>query len=171
MDAYVTDLRRRIGTFDGRAVSILGEIEAAESGRDGYMTALIALTDDDSGNISFGATWLIKSALEAGMALSADQVSTLLARIDAVTAWDARLHICQSVRHMDVAADDADALIQWLVPLRQHDKPFLRAWSLDAICYLAARDPRHRDFAQASLGEALADDAASVRARARRLAG
>ncbi|MEM8697384.1 MAG: hypothetical protein AAGE05_15285 [Pseudomonadota bacterium] len=169
MDDPVDTLRAKIAAFDGRAVSILGEIEAAESDMAGYMDALITLAADDGPNIAAGATWLVKSALERGRRLSAAQVSALAARLDGIAAWDAQLHICQSIRHLEIDAAAADGFVGWLRPLTRHDRPFLRAWSLDALCHVAAVSGAHAQAAQRSLAVALADSAASVRARARAL--
>ena len=122
-------LRARLAAYDGRAVTLLGEVEAACRTLPGYTDALIALCADRSETVAAGASWLLRSALQSG-----------------------------------------DALARWLEPLLRHERPFLRAWSLDALAHLAAAHPGHGAAYAAALVRALEDDAASVTARARRLA-
>ncbi|MDJ0952003.1 MAG: hypothetical protein QNJ94_24085 [Alphaproteobacteria bacterium] len=163
-------LRERLADYDGRATTLLTEAAAAFGGRPGYLDDLIALAGDAEQFVSDGSTWLIKHHLEKGRALSAAQTSALLAQAGRITGWTAMLHLCQSVRHLIIAEADADALVRWLRPLLAHDRPFLRAWSLDALCSVGEQWPRIATEARDALARASEDRAASVRARARNLA-
>ena len=159
----------RLADYDGRATTVLGEAEAKLSDETGYCEALIALAAEPFGHVSDGATWLLKSALEFGRTLSGKQIDALCGRLPKVDGWAAQLHLCQSVRFLTLSRRNANDLSEWLEPLRSHPRPFLRAWSLDALAHLADQHCDHLAGFRQALAEAESDEAASVRARARNL--
>ncbi len=162
-------LLNRLQAFDGRAVSMLGEIAAEYGAEPAYCDALIALAAHDQAQVSSGATWLIKSMLEGGEALSAAQSEALWDEIPAIRYWQAQLHICQCAAYLSFSADGAVTMDRWLTPLLHHDRPFLRAWSVDALCRIAAQHVEYGHAARDAARAAAKDTAASVRARVRQL--
>ncbi|WP_229953775.1 hypothetical protein [Parasphingorhabdus litoris] len=162
-------LLNRLQAFDGKAVTLLGEIEAEYRGEANYLDALIALAAHDQAEVSSGATWLIKAALEGGEALSPAQSEALWDEIPAIRYWQAQLHVCQSAAHLTFSADGAATMDRWLTPLLHHDRPFLRAWSVDALCRIAVQHPEYGHAARDAARAAAKDSAASVRARVRQL--
>ncbi|GAB5480718.1 MAG: hypothetical protein Pars92KO_04750 [Parasphingorhabdus sp.] len=162
-------LLTRLQAFDGRAVGILGEVEAEYRGEAEYLDAVIALAAHDQEAVSSGATWLIKAALERGEALSAAQSEALWDEIPAIRYWQAQLHVCQSAAYLTFSADGAATMDRWLTPLLHHDRPFLRAWSVEALCRVAAQHPEYGTVARDAARAAAGDSAASVRARVRQL--
>ena len=170
MNSSRARVRDRLAAYDGQATTLLTEA-AAEFGRQpGYLDDLIALAGDAEPVVSDGSTWLIKHHLEAGDALSAGQTTALLAQAERITGWTAMLHLCQSVRRLTIAEAEVEALVDWLRPLLSHPRPFLRAWSLDALCAVGEQWPRFAQQAWDALASASDDHAESVRARARNLA-
>lgn len=161
-------LRDALGNFDGKAVSMLSEIRAELGGRKTFVSELVALAADGEATVSDGATWLIKNLLDDGAQLTPSQTEELIDNLDAITTWQAQLHICQSVQNLDVPAQQTGAFADWLTPLLQSERPFLRAWSMDALQNLALQNPELVRHASAALEAARQDSAASVRARARR---
>ena len=161
-------LRDALGNFDGKAVSILSEIRAGFGHRKTFVAELLSFAADDEGAVSDGATWLIKNLLDEGTRLTPSQTEDLIGRLDAITTWQAQLHICQSVGHLDVPTRQTGAFADWLTPLLRSDRPFLRAWSMDALQHLAARNADLKTRAATALNAAEKDSKASVRARARR---
>ncbi|QTD56744.1 hypothetical protein [Parasphingorhabdus cellanae] len=162
-------LLTRLQVYDGRAVSMLGEIEAEYGGEAAYLDAVIALAAHDQADVSSGATWLIKAALERGEVLSAAQSEALWDEIPAIRYWQAQLHICQSAAYLSFSADGAATMDRWLTPLLHHDRPFLRAWSVDALCRIAVQHPEYGTAARDAARAAAKDSTASVRARVRQL--
>lgn len=150
-------------------MTLLGETEAQLAGEASYLDGLIALAGEPAGHIADGATWLIKSALESDTKLTAEQVRALCDQLGALPTWGAKLHVCQSLRYLDVPPDDATKLADWVKPLLSHRRPFVRAWSLDALFRLAQQHPIYAADFEAALAAAEQDEAASVRARARHL--
>jgi len=164
-------LRARLSEYDGKATTFLGEAEAQYGDVEGYLDALIELLGDKDGHLANGASWLIKSALEQEKLLTAEQVRALTAQLVSIEDWAAQLHICQSVRHVRVPEESAAKLAQWLDKLLDNKRPFLRAWSLDALSALAIQHSEYAGLFNSALQVAHGDDAASVRARARQLEG
>lgn len=162
-------LREELTAFDGKALTILGEIEARHDQEKGYRNSLSTLASDPEPTIASGATWLIKHYLENGGSLTTYQIDQLLSSTPTLTDWMAQLHLCQSIKYLDLTKDEAVILIPWLDILASHQRPFLRAWSLDALCYIARHHPAFRHNASVALEAAEKDKAASVRARARNI--
>ena len=162
-------LKSRLLAFDGWALTVLGEIDADCSKQDGYLDLLLSLCGEPEGAVSNGATWLLKSLLEKGEHLSDAQVAALSSQLAAVKDWMAQLHICQSIGHLTVDADSAASVVSWLSPLLSHERPFIRAWALDALCSVAANHPDYLEVARAAHKAASGDAAASVRARCRNI--
>ncbi|MEO0440968.1 MAG: hypothetical protein AAF067_08845 [Pseudomonadota bacterium] len=171
MKRPATKLLDLLRTYDGRAISILGEIEAEFGAGDDYLDKLITFAAHEQVEVSDGATWLIKSALENGARFSAGQTAALCQTVSDTTTWQAQLHVCQSVQYLDLSQTDAAVMAEWLKPLLTHDRPFLRAWSLDALCRIGVVHEEYAEAAREALATADEDNAASVRARARKLAG
>ncbi len=164
----MTTLEDALKRYDGKATSILSEARATFGERRTFLSELVRLSGHDEPNVSDGATWLIKASLEDGVRLSPSQIEELIGRLDAISSWPAQLHICQSAEHLEVSAHQANACADWLTPLLISDRPFLRAWSMNALQHLAKQNPTLAERAMAALSAAENDSAASVRARARK---
>ncbi|MEO1027667.1 MAG: hypothetical protein AAFX02_01300 [Pseudomonadota bacterium] len=162
-------LRSKLSAFTGANMSALGEIEAQFKDFPNYIGSLIELAEASEGMISSGATWLLKSSLEQGTELTDHQLARLIEKLPNITDWSAQLHACQSVRHLSLSSGAAKSITLWAETLLDHKRPFLRAWSLDALCVAANIAPILRADAQVAFKKAGNDNAASVRARARNL--
>lgn len=163
MKELLEDLRE----YDGKAITILGEIEARHGKSAAYAADLVGLAAHETAQVSDGATWLLKAYLESGGTLGAAATRRLFDSLDRITPWQAQLHLCQVMDRLDLPAAQAAAVVAWLTPLLQHKRPFLRAWSMNALQHVAAQHPRFAGAAKAALEAAEKDGAASVRARAR----
>ncbi len=155
--------------YDGKAVTILSEAQAKYGKEPAFISEVIKLASSPKTNVSEGATWLIKSNIESGTRLSARQTRNLFKGVEHITSWQAQLHVCQIFDYLDVPKDQATTVADWLTPLLQHQRPFLRAWSMNAFQHLAAQHKTFRVQADAALIDAENDKAASVRARARNI--
>jgi hypothetical protein len=169
MSGALRTLSTLLSEYDGKATTYLGEAEAQCSQQEGYLDALIELLAMREGHVANGASWLIRSALEQELELAEGQVRALIAQLSSIEDWAAQLHICQLVRHLTIPASDAGTLAGWLSKLLEHKRPFLRAWSLDALGALATQHAEYSAIFNTALKVAHEDDAASVRARTRQL--
>lgn len=159
----------RVLEFDGKTT---GSLEAAckAAGPDftGFARLLELAASEDS-RLQIAATWAIRKLLELGAEITAEQSATFIETAAVQIAWEARLHIVQSVQFIRNEDFDTRKLAEIITPWHLAKRPFLRAWTLDALCRLAQRDPSLKDSAAALLAKADDDPAASVRARVRNL--
>ncbi len=162
-------LRASLSEYDGRATTILTEAAARFSSAQTYLDDLVSLLADLEPLVAEGATWLVKHHLENGETLSAGQTKVFVGGTANLTTWGAILQVCQTVRFLAVTPDDANRLAQWLSGHLDHKRPFIRAWSLDALCALARSHDLLRADAERALAKAKNDPAASVRARVRHI--
>lgn len=160
-------LDEALKNYDGKTTTILSDIRAAFGSRQTFLSDLVLLVVHEDARISEGATWLIKALLDDGVRLTPRQTEDLIGHLDAISSWQAQLHICQSVRHLETSAHLTDACADWLTLFLRSDRAFLRAWSMDALQHLALRSAKLAGRAEATLDAAEQDPAASVRARAR----
>ena len=162
-------LREALLEYDGKSTAVLSEIAHNYSSDPSYAADLFSLFNDQSKAIADCATWLLKYDLETGKKLNPDLAAELIKAVNALSSWAACLHICQSVRFLDLSKQQAMALATWSCTLLDHQRPFVRAWSLDVLVYLSLKHSVLVNEAKLALGHADEDDAASVRARARNL--
>lgn len=160
-------LEEALKSFDGKATTILTEIRATFGGEEALLSGLVPLVAHAETQVSDGATWLIKDLLDDGVRLTPSQIEDLIGQLDAATSWQAQLHLCQSIRHLEIPEHQTIPCADWLAPLLQSERPFLRAWSMDALQHLASRNSKLGGAAKIALAAAEQDPAASVRARAR----
>ena len=163
----MSELEQALHSYDGRAVSVLSEIRAKFAQNEGFYAQLISLIDSPEGFISDGTTWLIKECVETGAELNEQHVANLVQRLDGISTWPAVLHLCQSARHIDFSSKQAIEFGRWAYNFVSHERPFVRAWSMDALQHVAQSAPPLMPLAGAALSAALEDPAASVRARAK----
>lgn len=161
----LTDLRAALLRYDGKDTSTLSSLNRDLRDLPDFVDRLAALADDPIGTVAAGATWLMRAELADGARLSASGTAELVGRLDAVTDWQARLHICQSIPNLDLPDEAREACASWLRSQLDSPRPFLRAWAGDALCNLLGPGPETSDVLDRLAG----DPAASVRARARRI--
>ena len=161
----ISILRNALEAYDGKSPAILSEISAQHQNRASLMSDLVTLALDAEQDISEGATWVIKALLDQKKTLSEEDVSRLIKGLDGVTAWQAQLHICQCIAHISVPPKATPGLETWLRALLDAQRPFVRAWALDALCRLLGASSKTRFL----LNQMESDKAASVRARVRNL--
>jgi len=162
-DALVARLRERLTAYDGRSPTIPSEAAAQCRDAPGFLATVVQLVADDDRMVSEAATWTLKAELEAGAKLDRALTDDLIARLYKLEAWQAKLHICQAVSHLDVPKTARETLRSWLTPLLDAERPFLRAWALDGLCHLPDTP------VSALLDRMAGDPSASVRARVKNL--
>ncbi len=166
----MSELLSDLAAYDGKAVTLLSDAEARYGAQPTYLSELVALSANQDGHVSDGATWLLKASAEKGLTPSPDEIGALIENLQMMSSWPAQLHICQLVGLIAVPAVSAPALANWLEGLLAHQRPFIRAWSMSALSSLATQHAQFAAQAAAARQAAQADPAASVRARARKVA-
>lgn len=158
-------LAAAISEYDGRSPGILTEVAHRHRDDPGYVDALVDLSAHAERLICEGATWLLKKALEEGAEPTREQIAALVEALPAIKAWQAQLHLCQSIAMLEVPPACRLRLAAWLRDRIGANRPFLRAWALDALYRIEGPTDQMRSL----LDRMATDEAASVRARVRGL--
>jgi len=158
-----------LAQYDGKQVDVLEAIQRSHAPDAGVLAELITLADAEETNVATGATWLLRSYVEAGAPLDSNLVSSLAVTLKGIGSHWARLHICQAVRSIEIPEGDAGSFADFLHHCTRSERPFLRAWATDGLYRLAQQHDSYEAEAALVLETALTDPAASVRARARRI--
>lgn len=153
-------LKQILARFDGKHVHELREAAATMS--DAEITELAAFC---GGEHAVAATWLVKHLLETGRPTDFAQA---FAHLSGELPWEAQLHLLQCVQF---APDVALIRHKEIRSLLNHPKTLLRVWAMDAFVRVWQVDPLLAKKAPALVHAALQDKSASLRARARHLAG
>lgn len=157
-----------LAEYDGKSVEVLERIRDRYPPDSELLSQLVPLAAAEDTNVQAGATWLLRAHLRLGVAAGAADVRTLASLLGEITSPWAKLHVCQSLEHLEVPEEDADRFADFLRACVADPNTFVRAWATDGFCRLASTHRHLASEAKALLESALADPAASVRARARR---
>ena len=164
----MSELLEALRAFDGKATTILSEARARFGGSADFMGELAVLIASQEGSVSDGATWLIKNCAESGVGPGPPETAAIVARLDAVPSWQAALHLCQTAEYFAFTPRQARRFAEWAALYLDHERPFLRAWSMNALQHAARQAPDIAPLAETALVLAEKDGSASVRARARK---
>jgi hypothetical protein len=162
-------LRLALSDFDGVALSILSEAQVKLRQEEDFLSNLVKLSVDEDGNISVGATWILKAEIDQGTRFSHDIEEKLLLSLDKIVSWQSVLHICQIMDQLHLSEKQAETVIKWAKAYTKHERPFIRAWSMHAIVVAGRTHNKFSDIVESHLKSAEEDHAGSVQARARQL--
>jgi hypothetical protein len=84
-------------------------------------------------------------------------------------SWGSKLHLLQCLPHLAIDERAKPALESFLRDSMGSDNKFVRAWAYNGFHVLALQYPQYRAEAKRLLGRALKSEAASVKARIRRI--
>ena len=158
--------------FDGKHTALLEAFAKRQAPTAAAIRALTARAGAPDDRQQSAATWLLKHYGEAGLTFTARQTAALLTLLHQVTHWEAKLHLLQVFPGLTIPDGEAPALFALLTgPAYRGDaNKFVRAWTYNALADLAAQHPAQQAEVRALLDRGADDEAASVRARLRRIA-
>lgn len=172
MNNFHDALLKDLAEFDGKALSLLGELKARHGHDPKFIPTLIDLMVDTNELVASGTTWLVKNMLETGEQLANKDANAFVQAMPKLKGWQAHLHASQSLQYLPKEALKDPTLGSWLTGLCQSERPFLRAWATDGLVRVCLANPHCNELleqATKAIAAALNDDAGSVRARARKL--
>ncbi len=164
-----TKPERLLVEFEPTAISILSEARFECRGDPDFHQSLVELCTDSRPNFADGASWMLKAELEDGHSLEVFLVEWLAVKLNCIPTWAAKLHICQSVGMLELDRAQAIRFKDWALTLTQSERPFLRAWSIDALFQCGIQHQDLEAFARETINDGVNDGAPSERARARKL--
>lgn len=144
------------------------ELAAAFEGLDAsFVPELLELTEDENPKLQAIASWLLRRGIEGGLEFGRRDWQTWMSHLPALTQWAARLHFCQAYHSAAIPLSDSAraALEVWC----GGENAFVRAWAMSALVRDASLRGGEESRIESIVAQALADPAASVRARARQV--
>lgn len=162
-------LKRLLQDFDGVAVSTLSEIRTRHRDAPGFLENFIGLCADPNPNVSSGATWILKAEADDGVTFKSKQIDPLLTSLTEIPNWQGKLHVLQAVGAFELEKKQARILFDWATSIAEHERPFVRAWSINARVVIGMQFKDLLDEALIGLSVAENDPSASVRARSRNI--
>ena len=95
----LSTLRTALSKFDGNAVSMLSEIDAAYKKTPGYLDTVIEYVGDSDPMIQRGASWIFLDHAKSNALFAPETCSLLSVQLNRVTDWGAALHVLQALEH------------------------------------------------------------------------
>lgn len=160
-------LRSVLLAYETGGVAALQRLLEATPPTDARFESLVAGLGEDSPSVPL--TWLLRAWLKRGFEPREEAVAAYLRVFPDLEAKEARLHACQSIVHLEVPAESADALAEFLRDAVKSDHKFTRAWAVDGFHRLGLQHAEYRGEARRIVDRASRDGAASVRARVRQI--
>ena len=163
------DLREALNAFDGKHTDSLERIATRLPVDQALLDGLSELALDDDLKLQSAATWLLKRFAEAGVTLNDSQGARLLQVLKRDSHWEAKLHVLQMLDRLSVPQEERGTAMEQAVAQTEESNRLIRAWSYHGIAVVADGHQQYRLEAQTWLSHGETDEAASVRARIRRL--
>ena len=163
------NITERLRQFDGRHVKPLEDLATQLLHVEGSVDELLALSNIADARTQTAATWILKRLQELGIILTAAQTLSVFRLLRNVSGWEARLHLLQMLDSLEIPSRNSAQLLKLLAEFLDDENKLIRAWSYNGLFVVGEQHQKHRRAIAVSLQAAQSDDAASVRARIRRI--
>lgn len=168
-DADSQRVAAAIAKYDGKDTDSLAAIAARIEPSTAVLQSLCELVGSDDARIQSASSWLLRRYVSAGAILSQMQSVRALTVLTAGCHWEARLHVLQMMEDLTLPSSRAGQLWGALVEQTTDGNKFIRAWSYQGLAVIADQHPPYRERALNLLAAVEQEEAASVRARIRRI--
>lgn len=155
--------------FDGKRTGVLEELSAKLPRNDDSVAQLVAIARRKEERLQVGATWIMKKWVEQGMSAPENLAAKVTQLLKSASHWEVRLHLLQMLVSLPIPTRSVNTLATRLPDLLASDNKLVRAWSLSVFAVIADQSEKLRADFLAKLRVAEKDEAASVRARIRRI--
>ncbi len=146
---WADDLKAALAACDRKSTATLQALLLEFDGTPGLDDELLRLVPSKQPELAVGATWLLKAMLEDGLELNRKQVAMLGRSLETINDPWAALHVCQSLRFLEIPARNRAQFARFLKRSLANDQKFLRAWALDGFWRLALQHDRYLREAEA----------------------
>ncbi len=158
-----------LSSFDGKRIDTLKAIAESFPVTPQLLIQLCELTQSQERKMQSASTWLLRRYHQAGAQLSPRQSAQLLQVLLQGSYWESQLQVLQMLDELCIPAEFVESLWTALIGKTCDQNKFIRAWTINGLVVLADQSEQYRDNALALLLQAAVDEAASVRARIRRI--
>jgi hypothetical protein len=153
--------------WDGKSADAIGSIYRSACDSPGFEDELIRLLQRE--DCQTGASWCLKAWLEQNHGLDQTQSDAILDSLPHLDDWQSKLHVLQCLPYLKISAKTKGTVEHFLRQNLSAENKFVRAWCYNGCYELACDYPEYRQQAQQFFDMAMRDEAASVKARIRKL--
>ena len=167
-----TDIERvaaAIAAYDGKRTDSLESVASQVDATPEVLQSLCDFTCSEESRIQSAASWLLRRYSQAGATLSPKQTERLLSVLTRDCHWEARLHVLQMMGDLALPLACVKKLWRALAEQTKDNNKFIRAWSCYGLAVIADQHPPYQERALTLLAAGEQNEAASVRARIRRI--
>ena len=158
-----------IAAYDGKRSDSLESVASQVDATPEVLQSLCDFTCSEESRIQSAASWLLRRYSQADATLSPKQTERLLSVLTRDCHWEARLHVLQMMGDLALPLACVKKLWRALVEQTNDDNKFIRAWSCYGLAVIADQHPPYQERALTLLAAGEQNEAASVRARIRRI--
>lgn len=160
-------MEQEIANWDGKSASDIGEIYLRYQDEPFLTASLVELSQKPG--LQKGTTWLLKRHFENGKAVSTTEVSAMFKLMSKINHWEAKLHILQCLPYISIRNSEKKIVEGFLRKGITDANKLVRAWAYSGFYELANQYDEYKLEARQLLDMAMKDEAASVRARGRKI--
>ena len=153
--------------WDGKSFDGIDAVHGRFHDDPRYIPEILTLTEVQE--LQKGTTWLLKKYVETGGVLTQEQITAVYRLLPTFDNWEAKLHILQIMPQMPIPDSHHKSIADFLRECTGSDKKFVRAWAYNGFYELAKQYPQFQAEVTQLLDAAMADEAASVKARIRNI--
>ncbi len=160
-------IEHELKIWDGKSSSDIGVIYNRYSEEANFVASLIELSRYEE--FEKGATWLLKHHLENKHKLNIDEVTAIYKISLSFHAWEAKLHILQSICYMPIGEAEKNCVELFLRNCLIDTKKFVRAWAYNGFYEISLQYPEYKEEAKNLFEMAMRTETPSVKARIRNI--
>lgn len=160
-------LRAEIARWDGRSSADIEQVYQVHSNEPDFVDQLLATLSMQE--LQNGASWLLKAGLENQGELDSAQCKNFFQCLPLLEHWSARLHALQCIPFLTIPDASEMLLEHFLRANLLEANKFVRAWTYNGFAELSRKNSKYREEVLRVFELAHRDEAASVKARIRRI--
>ncbi len=161
------EITKALEDYDGKHTKPL-QLAADRAPSSNDIESLIDVLDVNR-KFQEAGTWLLKSWVDNGYKYSNSQIEKWFRKTQELTYWAATLHFCQALEKMPLPGYLSSEVFKFLELSTQNENKLVRAWSYNGLAILAKKDGSLVAKAKTLVARGQNDEAASVRARLRKI--
>lgn len=161
------ELIEAIEQWDGKSTDYLVDVFEEHCSREEFASDLVDLAAVPE--LQTAATWLLKHHFEQDGSLDSELQKDLFRGLQQLEHWGAKLHVLQIFDRLTIRAAERKPCKQFLAECLESENKFVRAWTMHGYHTLATQHTEYQESVTKMLQDALETEAASVKARVRKL--
>lgn len=161
-------IESEIENWDGKSSVDIEAVYNRHITRTNFLSIVVHLLEIE--HLQSGASWLLKHYFENGGAIDSRQASDILGKLYKIVAWEAKLHILQSLPYIPISIDRKEGVEYFLRNNLTNDNKFVRAWTYNGFYLLSKQFSEYVQETKSFFRMAMKDESPSVKARIRNIA-